>query len=66
MQRALTAARTLDLPYSEAEAHLAAATLRPTPPPHTRHEHLTAARTIFDRLGATWDLARVDTLLARR
>ncbi len=66
LDRALTTARMLGLPYSEAEAHLAAATLRPTAPESARHEHLTAARTIFHRLGATWDLAGVDALLARR
>ena len=56
---ALAAARDVGLPHSEAEAHHLLATLIPQPPA-ARREHLLAARTLFTRLGAAWDLARID------
>jgi len=56
---ALTAARQVGLPHSEAEAHRFLATLIPCPE-DDRREHLAAARTLFTRLGAAWDLAHLD------
>lgn len=59
LTRALAAARRVGLPHSEAEARLFLATLIPGTPA-ARRDHLAAARTLFTRLGAAWDLARVD------
>jgi class 3 adenylate cyclase/tetratricopeptide (TPR) repeat protein len=61
LTRALAAARRVGLPHCEAEAHLLRAVLL-APPLAERRAHLAAARAGFARLGATWDLARVDAL----
>lgn len=56
---ALTAARRVGLPHCEAEAHRLLAALIPGPDDE-RREHLAAARALFTRLGAAWDLAHLD------
>lgn len=61
-QRAITVATRLRMPYDQATAHdRLAATFVPGQP--ARSLHLREAREIYDRLGATVDLARVDLAL---
>lgn len=59
--------RTVDLPYESAKARLHyAEALAAEGDEATARRDLLAARSVFDRLGAMLDLARVDTLLGLR